>query len=161
MSHCSQPEINNSIKMEVGIEDCLHIEFEYNRSKYHLKDVVIGKIYFLLVRALSRLYLGKTGTCRDLTWALDELKQPHPCAVPLPLVCCARIYSHTHTHTLTQIHTHTHTHTHWIGTGSTEDQAHGNRNPKARVNRSETSLLSFGFRVQGARFGVLGFGVRG
>jgi len=25
---------NNSIKMEVGIEDCLHIEFEYNRSKY-------------------------------------------------------------------------------------------------------------------------------
>ena len=44
------PEINNSIKMEVGIEDCLHIEFEYNRSKYHLKDVVIGKIYFLLVR---------------------------------------------------------------------------------------------------------------
>merc|ERR1712224_745698 len=45
-----EPEINNSIKMEVGIEDCLHIEFEYNKSKYHLKDVVIGKIYFLLVR---------------------------------------------------------------------------------------------------------------
>jgi len=45
-----EPEINNSIKMEVGIEDCLHIEFEYNKSKYHLKDVVLGKIYFLLVR---------------------------------------------------------------------------------------------------------------
>ncbi|KEH33470.1 vacuolar protein sorting-associated protein 26A isoform X2 [Medicago truncatula] len=44
------PSINNSIKMEVGIEDCLHIEFEYSKSKYHLKDVVIGKIYFLLVR---------------------------------------------------------------------------------------------------------------
>ncbi|KAF8009427.1 hypothetical protein BT93_J0422 [Corymbia citriodora subsp. variegata] len=44
------PAINNSIKMEVGIEDCLHIEFEYNKSKYHLKDVIIGKIYFLLVR---------------------------------------------------------------------------------------------------------------
>eukprot|EP00850_Spirogloea_muscicola_P010595 SM000063S19985 [mRNA] locus=s63:8966:11027:- [translate_table: standard] len=44
------PEINNSIKMEVGIEDCLHIEFEYSRSKYHLKDVIVGKIYFLLVR---------------------------------------------------------------------------------------------------------------
>jgi len=27
------PDINNSIKMEVGIEDCLHIEFEYNKSK--------------------------------------------------------------------------------------------------------------------------------
>ena len=28
------PDSNNSIKMEVGIEDCLHIEFEYNKSKY-------------------------------------------------------------------------------------------------------------------------------
>jgi hypothetical protein len=27
------PESNSSIKMEVGIEDCLHIEFEYNKSK--------------------------------------------------------------------------------------------------------------------------------
>jgi vacuolar protein sorting-associated protein 26 len=45
-----EPETNPSIKFEVGIEDCLHIEFEYNKSKYHLQDVVIGKIYFLLVR---------------------------------------------------------------------------------------------------------------
>jgi len=44
------PENSGNIKMEVGIEDCLHIEFEYNKSKYHLKDVIIGKIYFLLVR---------------------------------------------------------------------------------------------------------------
>lgn len=46
----SYPEVNNPIKMEVGIEDCLHIEFEYNKSKYHLRDVIVGKIYFLLVR---------------------------------------------------------------------------------------------------------------
>lgn len=45
-----EAELNNSLKMEVGIEDCLHIEFEYGQSKYHLKDVVIGKVYFLLVR---------------------------------------------------------------------------------------------------------------
>jgi len=44
------PEVNNTIKMEVGIEDCLHIEFEYDKSKYHLKDVIVGKVYFLLVR---------------------------------------------------------------------------------------------------------------
>jgi hypothetical protein len=44
------PEVNSPIKMEVGIEDCLHIEFEYNKSRYHFDDVVIGKIYFLLVR---------------------------------------------------------------------------------------------------------------
>lgn len=38
------------IKMEVGIEDCLHIEFEYDKAAYHLTDVVVGHIYFLLVR---------------------------------------------------------------------------------------------------------------
>ncbi|MEW5305273.1 MAG: hypothetical protein WDW36_007826 [Sanguina aurantia] len=43
-------EATAPIKMEVGIEDCLHIEFEYDKAKYHLKDVVVGKIYFLLVR---------------------------------------------------------------------------------------------------------------
>lgn len=44
------PEINNTIKMEVGIEECLHIEFEYDKQKYHLRDIIIGKVYFLLVR---------------------------------------------------------------------------------------------------------------
>ena len=38
------------IKMEVGIEECLHIDFEYDKQKYHLNDVILGKIYFLLVR---------------------------------------------------------------------------------------------------------------
>ncbi|CAB3409216.1 unnamed protein product [Caenorhabditis bovis] len=46
----SYPDNDSSIKMEVGIEDCLHIEFEYNKNKYHLQDVIVGKIYFLLVR---------------------------------------------------------------------------------------------------------------
>ncbi|KAJ3394801.1 Vacuolar protein sorting-associated protein 26B [Lobulomyces angularis] len=49
-SYKMPPETNASIKMEVGIEDCLHIEFEYNKNKYHLRDVIVGKIYFLLVR---------------------------------------------------------------------------------------------------------------
>lgn len=30
----SYPDTNSPIKMEVGIEDCLHIEFEYNKSKW-------------------------------------------------------------------------------------------------------------------------------
>eukprot|EP00761_Pharyngomonas_kirbyi_P014884 gb/GECH01014915.1/.p1 GENE.gb/GECH01014915.1/~~gb/GECH01014915.1/.p1 ORF type:complete len:314 (+),score=42.38 gb/GECH01014915.1/:1-942(+) len=48
---CTQPpEINTGIKMEVGIDECLQIEFEYDKSKYHLSDVVLGKIYFQLVR---------------------------------------------------------------------------------------------------------------
>ncbi|KAL0637470.1 Vacuolar protein sorting-associated protein 26 [Maublancomyces gigas] len=49
-SYRMPPESNSSIKMDVGIEDCLHIEFEYSKSKYHLKDVIVGRIYFLLVR---------------------------------------------------------------------------------------------------------------
>jgi hypothetical protein len=36
--------------MEVGIEDCLHIEFEYERGAYALADTVLGRIHFLLVR---------------------------------------------------------------------------------------------------------------
>ncbi|VDO03842.1 unnamed protein product [Rodentolepis nana] len=43
-----QPDTN--IQMEVGIEESLHIEFEYNKSCYHLEDVIVGKIYFQLVR---------------------------------------------------------------------------------------------------------------
>lgn len=51
VQHCKQePQANTPIRMEVGIEDALHIEFEYNKSKFHLRDVVIGKVYFLLVR---------------------------------------------------------------------------------------------------------------
>ncbi len=45
-----EPPTNNSIRMEVGIENALHIEFEYNKNKYHLNDLVIGKIYFVTVQ---------------------------------------------------------------------------------------------------------------
>ncbi|KAH9038662.1 vacuolar protein sorting-associated protein 26-domain-containing protein [Lactarius deliciosus] len=34
------PDSNSSIRMEVGIEDYLYIEFGYNKSKYHLKDMI-------------------------------------------------------------------------------------------------------------------------
>uniref|UniRef100_A0A0X3NQM0 Vacuolar protein sorting-associated protein 26B n=2 Tax=Schistocephalus solidus TaxID=70667 RepID=A0A0X3NQM0_SCHSO len=44
------PQPDTNIQMEVGIEESLHIEFEYNKSCYHLEDVIVGKIYFLLVR---------------------------------------------------------------------------------------------------------------
>mmetsp|Transcript_24002 Transcript_24002/g.23758 ORF Transcript_24002/g.23758 Transcript_24002/m.23758 type:complete len:295 (+) Transcript_24002:13-897(+) len=46
----NEEEDSTSIKMEVGIEECLHIEFEYNKHKYHLKDCILGKVNFLLVR---------------------------------------------------------------------------------------------------------------
>ncbi|CAK93217.1 unnamed protein product (macronuclear) [Paramecium tetraurelia] len=50
----SQPELEEqpqtSLKLEVGIEECLHIDFEYFKSKYHLRDVVTGKVNFYLVK---------------------------------------------------------------------------------------------------------------
>ncbi len=44
------PEMNSPTKTDVGIEDCLHIEFEYSKSKYHLKDVIVAGHTFYLVR---------------------------------------------------------------------------------------------------------------
>eukprot|EP00731_Ephydatia_muelleri_P024956 Em0017g39a len=73
------PELNNSLKMEVGIEDCLHIEFEYNKAKYHLKDTVIGKIYFLLVRIkikhmeLAIIRKEITGTAPNLCTETEQI----------------------------------------------------------------------------------------
>ena len=31
--------------MEVGIEDCLHIEFEYNKSKYASFIYILGLVH--------------------------------------------------------------------------------------------------------------------
>ena len=36
--------------MEVGIEECLHIEFEFTKQGFHLKDCILGKVSFNLVR---------------------------------------------------------------------------------------------------------------
>lgn len=50
-----EPEKNPPIKMEVGIEECLHIEFEFGQSKFHLKDCILGKVSFNLVRIKIKL----------------------------------------------------------------------------------------------------------
>ena len=44
-SYRMPPDANMAIKMEVGIEDCLHIEFEYNKAKY---------VGILLIRGVRR-----------------------------------------------------------------------------------------------------------
>lgn len=41
------------IKMEVGIEDCLHIEFEFDKQKYHLQVTPPSLSSFLLVWSLT------------------------------------------------------------------------------------------------------------
>lgn len=37
---------NDKIKLEVGIDDWLHLVFEVTRNKYHLKDVIEGFVKF-------------------------------------------------------------------------------------------------------------------
>lgn len=44
------PAATSTVKMDVGIEHCLHIEFEYSKSRFSLKEVIVGRIFFLLVR---------------------------------------------------------------------------------------------------------------
>lgn len=46
----NEPQLNEPIKMEVGIEECLHIEFQYQKRYYHLNDCIEGNIHFMLVR---------------------------------------------------------------------------------------------------------------
>ncbi|KAK2949647.1 Vacuolar protein sorting 26 (Vps26) [Blattamonas nauphoetae] len=41
-----EPDNDHSVGMSVGVKGELHIDFEYARSKYHLNDVIIGKVYF-------------------------------------------------------------------------------------------------------------------
>ena len=55
--------------MEVGIEDCLHIEFEYDKAAYHLRDVVVGHIYFLLVCSADGHNCSPVSSCACLLYA--------------------------------------------------------------------------------------------
>lgn len=43
-------EVDKPLKMEVGIEDCLHIEFEFPKSHYKLDDCLVGTVSFKLVK---------------------------------------------------------------------------------------------------------------
>ena len=42
------------LKFKVGIDECIHIEFEYNKPLYHLKDCVVGKVSFILMKLKIR-----------------------------------------------------------------------------------------------------------
>jgi len=46
----SPVEESKPLKMEVGIEDCLHIEFEFPKNHYHMKDCLVGNVSFKLVK---------------------------------------------------------------------------------------------------------------
>ncbi len=49
--------LNDPIKMDVGIEDWLHLSFELDRTKYSTKDVITGKVTFKTVSMKLKLML--------------------------------------------------------------------------------------------------------
>lgn len=78
----SEPSHHEAIKMEVGIEDCLHIEFEYDRKHYHLRDMIRGRIHFLLVRIkikhMELAVLRRETSGEGVAAASTEAAQPNP-----------------------------------------------------------------------------------
>jgi vacuolar protein sorting-associated protein 26 len=43
------PELNPNIRMEVGISNLIHFEYELYQSKFSLEECIIGKIFFIQV----------------------------------------------------------------------------------------------------------------
>ena len=63
-----EPNLNERIKMEVGIEDCLHIEFQYKKRCFHLRDCIVGTVNFMLVMIkieYMELAVIRRETCGD------------------------------------------------------------------------------------------------
>ena len=45
----AEPELNANVRLEVGIGNKIHMEYELFKNKYSLADCVVGKIYFIKV----------------------------------------------------------------------------------------------------------------
>lgn len=45
-----EPQSMHPIRMEVGVEECLQIEFKFDKDTYTLHDMITGNIHFILAR---------------------------------------------------------------------------------------------------------------
>jgi vacuolar protein sorting-associated protein 26 len=45
----TDPDIDANVKMEVGIENFIQLEYEIFRNKFVLDDCILGKIYFIKI----------------------------------------------------------------------------------------------------------------
>ena len=70
------------ILLEVGIEDCLHIEFQYSRMRYHLQDTVTGHIDFKQLGI--KLRKMEVAVVRKEIVGGRELRPPPPSKERLP-----------------------------------------------------------------------------
>ena len=93
---------NDRIKMEVGIEDCLHIEFEYNQRHYHLQDTIRGSIRFLLV-AIKLKHMELAVIRREYSGdgvaalAASEKQQQHTSSSSSSNIDASNVYTETQT----------------------------------------------------------------
>ncbi|CAB3409213.1 unnamed protein product [Caenorhabditis bovis] len=44
-----EPVLNPSVTLNVGVNDLLSVEIEYNHTTFHLHDVIVGRVYFMQV----------------------------------------------------------------------------------------------------------------
>lgn len=44
------PQNQHVVSLDIGIENCLHIEFEYAKNHFSLVDTLVGRVFFLTVR---------------------------------------------------------------------------------------------------------------
>ncbi|CAL9735428.1 carboxypeptidase Y-deficient protein 8 [Monosporozyma servazzii] len=49
-SNSKSKSVEKPFRHDIGIENCLHLEFEFSKTQYSLKEVIVGRIYFLLTR---------------------------------------------------------------------------------------------------------------
>ncbi len=42
----ADPLLNTPIRMEIGIQSCLHLIVGFEKSKFHLKDMMVGFFIF-------------------------------------------------------------------------------------------------------------------
>lgn len=69
-------DLNKPVRHDIGIENCLHLEFEFSKSQYNLKEVIVGRIYFLLTRLKIKhmelsLMTRETSGLKPSTFLLD------------------------------------------------------------------------------------------
>eukprot|EP00756_Hemistasia_phaeocysticola_P023441 Hpha_TRINITY_DN15892_c0_g7::TRINITY_DN15892_c0_g7_i1::g.187293::m.187293/K18466/VPS26; vacuolar protein sorting-associated protein 26 len=61
----SSPGSSGPMRAEVGVENCLHIEFEFDKRAYHLRDTVHGVINFHMVQGIKLRSVELTVVCRE------------------------------------------------------------------------------------------------
>jgi vacuolar protein sorting-associated protein 26 len=45
-----EPPLGRNVRYEIGVPGKLHIEIEYEKNTYHLRDCIIGKLHFMMLK---------------------------------------------------------------------------------------------------------------